>query len=179
MRNLVILLVLALGNGLAQSGPNMPVDLGPIGVVYLLNSSDQSFKVLPDESWKAVHSSTFKAAYGSKHLLTMSLEVSGARSPFRIASGKAGFVFTFDSPENAALYASSDSKDKRQFPVETVAIGDNKITPLSGIPVDLTQFGKSSYKMVPKSPLASGEYVIILRGSTQMKEHKAFTFGVD
>ena len=41
-----------------------------------------------------------------------------------------------------------------------------------GTPIEITKFGDSSYKVVPKSPLGPGEYRMDLGG-------RLFTFGID
>jgi hypothetical protein len=46
------------------------------------------------------------------------------------------------------------------------------IIPVKGLPVELTQFGASSYKLVPASPLTPGEYAITIAD-------EVYTFGVD
>jgi hypothetical protein len=180
MCNLILLVVSSLGRGEPQSASSKPLVPPSIGVVYLLDSSNQNLKALSDEAWKAGRSSAWKAAYGRSHTGTISLDVSGGRSSFRIATDKPEFVFTFGSPENAALYvATEDKKNKRQFAVETVNVNTNRISNLPGISVEITQFGESSYKLAPKSPLHPGEYAILLRGSPQAKDKKIFTFGID
>ncbi len=177
MRRLVILLAFSLGSCGAQTTSSKPVEVPSVGVIYVLDSSNQALKPLPDEAFKGGHSSVFKTAYG-KSPMTGSFDVSGAHSSFRIAAGKPEFVFTFGSPENAILYVSTDSKNERRF--ASVQINrDNSVVNLPGIPVVLTQFGNSSYKLVPASPLHPGEYAIVLRGSPQAKDKKIFTFGID
>jgi hypothetical protein len=52
------------------------------------------------------------------------------------------------------------------------ALGRNHETD-PGVPVLITRFGNSSYRLVPQSPLSPGEYAVLLSGS------KTFTFGVD
>ena len=69
-----------------------------------------------------------------------------------------------------ALYAFSLKKNKRL--AEYAELLSNWGTrPIPGLPADITQFGQS-FKLVPKSALAPGEYVIST-GS------KMFTFGID
>lgn len=110
--------------------------------------------------------------------MTGSLEVAGEHSPFRMAVGKPEFVFTFASPENARLFTSTIEKKNRRFAIDAIN-KDNTMRYFPGVPVDITQFGESSFKLVPKSPLPPGEYAIILEGSPQAKDRRIFTFGID
>ncbi len=177
MRISVIFLTFLVGICAAQDTTIKSVDAQPVGVVQLLDSSNQTLKPLPDEAWKVGHSSIFKTAYG-KSPMTASIDVSGEHSTFRVAAGKPEFVFTFGSPENARLYVSESNKNERRFPSVRVN-KDNSMVKLPGVAVEVTQIGDATYKLVPTSPLPPGEYAIILERSSQASNHRIFTFGID
>lgn len=80
------------------------------------------------------------------------------------------FVFKIGNPENVKLYGFTQKKNKRQFELAKVKGRTREIIP--GIPVEITKFGESSYRLVPHSSLSAGEYAI-LTGP------KIFSFGVD
>jgi len=177
MRKLVLLLVFSLVDCAAQSAGSKSLEVQSIGVVYFLDSSSQTMKPLPEEMFKIGHSSVFKTAYAGAAMIA-SDDVSGGRSSFRLSTGKPEFVFRFGTPENAKLYVSTQNKNQRRFAAVRVN-KDNSVAILPGIPVEITQFGESSYKMVPQSSLSPGEYSIILAGSAQAKSRTLFTFGID
>jgi hypothetical protein len=188
MRHLILLLLFSIGSCEAQTASSQPIDIPSAAVVYLLDSATQALKPLPVEPWKVGHGSAFTAAYGRHHSATISLDMSGGHSSFRIATDKPEFVFNFGSPENATLYVSADNKETRRFALETVNVKDNSIANLPGLAVEVTQLGPSSYKLVPRLPLHPGEYAITLKaagqanGSTQANGRKPFqyfTFGID
>ena len=177
MRSLVVMLALVVGSCGAQEAIKKPIDVPSVGVVYLLDGQTNSLKTLPDEAFKGGHSSILKSAY-SKAAMVGSLDVSGLRSPFRVPTGRPEFVFNYSSPEQAKLFVSKSGKNERRF--ESVSIAkDNSMTRLPGIAFDLTEYGDSSYKLIPTNPLPPGEYAIVLAGSPQSKDKKLFTFGVD
>ena len=150
----------------AQSPDNKPAEPLVIGDVFLLDSASQTLKPLPAEKWEDVPKKTGFSHGG------FFIQMSGDRSSFRIKAGKnPEFVFKIGKPESVALYAFSLKKNKRL--VEYAELLSNWGTrPMPGLPAEITQFGQSSFKLVPKSALAPGEYVI----ST---ESKMFTFGID
>jgi hypothetical protein len=187
MRYFLLLLVFSISRCEAQTaGSSQPIttlDIPSAGVIYLLESG--TLKPLPVESFKVGHSSVFKAAYGSKHTNTISLDMPGGRSSFRIATDKPEFVFTFATPENATIYVSEENKNARRFATETLNVRDNSIANIPGLPIDITQLGPSSFKLVPKSPLHPGEYTITLKAAAPAPNAKGrrpfqyFTFGID
>lgn len=163
----IVLLVFTAG-GLAQTEGVKPVEPKAIGQVYLLDQSAQTLKELPSERWKdATHS------HGWPIRTDVSCSVfSGTQSAFRVkASDKMEFVFKVGNPEGVTLYpATKTKKDRRvDYSESTGPKYDDK--PILGIAIEVSQYGQS-YKLVPKSPLAPGEYVI--NAGT-----RAFTFGVD
>jgi hypothetical protein len=124
---------------------------------------------------------------GSTLTNTIGLDMPGGRSSFRIAADKPEFVFNFASPENATMYVSEGDKKTRRFAIETLNVRDNSIANIAGLPIEITELGPSSYKLVPKSPLHPGEYAITLEaaapGSAPNKKGRRpfqyFTFGID
>lgn len=169
MRNLILALLpflsfVACG---AQSSTVKPLEPAVIGEVNLLDSSGQALKPLPEEQWKAKGKPGWTTVTGS-------IQISGERSSFRVkASEKIEFVFKTGQPENIRLYPFSLKKNLRYCDlVKLKGVWTKERETLQGIPVEITKFGESSYKLVPKSPLEPGEYGIDLSG-------KLFTFGID
>jgi hypothetical protein len=141
-------------------------DAPSIGVVYLLDASSHTLKAIPDEAWTA--------RAGGRD--TGVIEVPGERSFVRIVDDKPTFVYKIGNPENAHLYALTiDYKDKKKtwrwFSLVHVVGKTRQVSP--GVPVEITKFGQSSYKLVPTQPLRPGEYAVLVGGS------KVFTFGID
>jgi hypothetical protein len=169
MRNLALslLLTLSLGACSAQSATIKPPEPAAIGEVNLLDSSSQTLKPLPRETWKAKGRPGWRTATGS-------IEITGEGSAFRMsASEKPEFVFKTGTPEAVKLYIFVQKKGARSSDLVKIKAGwtqERDYAP--GIPVEITKFGESSYKLVPRSPLAPGEYGIDLSGGL-------FTFGVD
>jgi hypothetical protein len=167
----VLLLVLPLGLCKAQTAPAKPVEPTAIGVVYLLDSTSEELKPLPDEQWNQTYHGCGSGTECD------SIEVLGDRSAFRLGlDEKFEFIFKTGSPEKVSLYqfdliANRPYKKKRRFDFDR---GQNVIhkSPIKGLPTEVSQFGASSYKLVPASPLAPGEYAINLAG-------EVYTFGVD
>jgi hypothetical protein len=167
MRSLLILLlfILPVGLGNAQSPTVQPVEPSVIGVAFRLEPTTQELKRLPDEQCKeAVRSHWPTAVYRG-------IEVSGKHSAFQIKAGEnIEFVFKVGSPEKVALYRFIERGKKRYFDtVQTAGVSGPQV--IKGLPVEVVQFGMS-YKLVPASPLAPGEYAIMIAG-------EAFTFSVE
>jgi hypothetical protein len=169
MRNLILLLVFSLGSCAAQSAGSKSLEAPSIGVVYLLDSSNQTLKPLPDEPWRVQGRNDAGI-----------VEVAGERSYVRIASDKPEFVFKIGNPENAKLYAfnvdakfSVDAKPTNRRWFSLIHKIGRKTETSPGIPVEITRFGESSYKIVPTLSLRPGEYAILLSGT------RLFSFGID
>ncbi len=166
MRNLIVALLLILPLGLckAQTAPAKPVEPTAIGIVYRLDPTSQEFKKLPDEQWAEKN--------GNRDPRKVFVEVKGEQSTYRIKAGEVSeFVFKTGSPEKVSLYLFDRKKNKRE--VQTMKLdvrGGGQL--IKGLPVEVSQFGESSFKLVPASPLTAGEYVIMIAG-------EAYTFGVD
>jgi hypothetical protein len=169
MRNLALALLftLSFGTSGSQSATVKPPEPEAIGEVNLLDSSGQALKPLPEEHWKAEGRPGWTTSTGS-------IKLSGERSSFRLgANEKAEFVFKTGTPEAVRLYLFIQKKDFRYSDLVKVKAGwkpERDFIP--SIPVEVTKFGESSYKLAPKSPLGPGEYGIDLGG-------RIFTFGID
>jgi hypothetical protein len=168
MRSLVLasLLALSLGTCGAQSAAGKSVEPAAIGEAFHLDPSGQALTPLPEEQWKAKGKAGWTTSTGI-------LQIPGERSSFRMkAQDKEEFIFKTEHPESTRLYPFTVKKNLRQYElVKLKGMGRERETHL-GTPVEVTKFGESSYKMVPKSPLAPGEYAIDIAG-------KLFTFGID
>jgi hypothetical protein len=171
MRNLLLTIVLIVFSACcySQTESLKPVEPKAIGQVYLLDESAQTMKELPSERWKdATHS------HGWPIRTDVSCSVfPGAQSAFRVkATDRMEFVFKVGNPEGVTLYPAIKTKKERRvdYSESTYPKYDDK--PIPGIAIEVSQYGQSSYKLVPKSPLAPGEYVI--NAGTRV-----FTFGVD
>jgi hypothetical protein len=161
-----MLLVFSSVGCFAQSADSKPLEPTVIGDVFQLDSESQTLKALPVEQWEDVPKKTGFAHGG------FFIQMSGDRSAYRIKAGtNPEFVFKIGNPESVALYAFSLRKNRR-FAEYAELLSNWGRRPIPGLPVEITQFGLSSFKLVPKSPLAPGEYVIYTG-------NKMFTFGVD
>jgi hypothetical protein len=162
---LFLLLILPLAISNAQAPAAKPTEPEAIGVAYHLDASDQATKALPDEEWKQTSGLNSYSTY---------IEVPGRSSSFRIRSNDGtAFVFKAGSPEKVALYRFDQKWRNRQFAVQKIAsylTGGTR--PVKGLPVEITKYGESSFKLTPASRLAPGEYAISIAG-------ELFTFGVD
>lgn len=170
MRNLLlaILAFFSVGICTAQSSDDKPLEPTAVGQVYLIDASAHELRPLLQEIGK--ESTRGKGL----NAIVYYVEFSGTHSAFRVKSGaKTEFVFKVGSPESVSLYPCS-AKKKREADYATergTMHGINK-QPILGLPAEVTQYGQSSYKLVPQSPLAPGEYLINTGA-------KMFTFGVD
>jgi len=173
MRNLVVATVLTLcfGSCFAQSVDSKPTEPMLIGDVFLLDPSTQALKPLPSEDWKDVTTHMGMMSSGYMH----SAQLSGDQSAFRVrADAKTEFVFKVGNPESVTLYPCVQKKQQRLANYAKDQLKANWTsdrTPIPGLPVGITQFGESAFKMTPKSPLLPGEYVVVT--ATKM-----FTFGI-
>jgi len=171
MRNLFIPLAFALSLTIcalttcdAQSTAAKPVEPAAIGVVYRLDPTSRELKKLADEQWAETQ--------GSRDPRQILIEVRGGQSTFRIAAAeKIEFVFNTGSPEKVSLYAFEQKKNKRQFQTAKLRVtGGGEM--IKGLPVEVSKYGDSSYRLIPTSPLNPGEYGIVIAGAV-------YTFGVD
>ena len=162
MRKLLValLLVPSIGVCKAKTAPTKPVEPTAIGIVYRLDPTSQELKRLPDEQWKKNYRFSVTVNFED-------VEVKGVSSTFRIkASESIEFIFKTGSPEKVSLYRFVQKGKRRYFDV-----GQGS-KPIKGLSIEVSQFGASSYKLVPISPLTPGEYAIIIAD-------ELYTFGVD
>jgi len=155
-----------------QSTNSKPVEPTVIGDVFLLDSSTQTLKPLPSEPWQETTTHMGALSGGYMH----SVQLPGNQSTFRLrAEEKAEFVFKVGNPENVTLYPCVQKKHQRLANYAKDQLHANWTadkTSIAGLPVEITQFGDSSFKLAPKASLGPGEYVIST--STKM-----FSFGID
>jgi len=149
----------------AESAARAPVaEPESIGVVFYLDPESRAMKELPLEEWKAQGHSGWMTVTGS-------LVVRGETSSFHVSQNyPTEFVFRIGNPEAIKLYRFTQKGEKREF-VAVTAKGRSRQTD-PGIPVDVTKYGESSYKLKPRSPLGPGEYAIVTA-------EKVYSFGVD
>lgn len=168
MRNFVlsIFIGMLLGSCLGQSLSNKVAEPAVIGEVFLLDSN-QTLKLLPNESWKAIGRPGWTTATGS-------IQVAGISSSLRMKLGdRTEFVFNVGNPEVVKLYQFTLKKSGREFEAAKVKNGFHAQRQyLPSIPTEITKYGESSYKLIPKTSLSAGEYAIEVSG-------KLFTFGID
>ncbi len=162
---LALLFLLPVGLCKGQSTDAKVVEPKAIGVVYHFDPAKPELKALPNEPSKQGK----KGCGGTNFCFTVDLL--GDRSSFRLqTSDTVEFVFKTGSPEKVSLYLFKVKKNNRWFDLEKWGQGRNE--PIKGLPVEVTQYCTSSYKLVPTSPLAPGEYAITSAG-------EVYTFGID
>jgi hypothetical protein len=167
LRNLLVFSLLVLPFGLcnSQTTPAKPIEPTAIGVIYHLDPVNQELKKLPDEQWKQVL---------GRNMLDIVIQVPGVGSSFHVKAGeRSEFVFKTGSPEKVSLYSLVQKKNKREFQIQKQPSRFNPATePIKGLSIEVSKFGESSYMLVPASPLAPGEYAIVIAD-------ELYTFGVD
>jgi hypothetical protein len=152
----------------AQAATDKPVEPTAIGVVYRLDPAAQELKKLTEEPGsEALHPCGFSKGCDT-------VELSGDSSSFRMkADDKLTFVFKTGSPEKVSLYRLDQKKKKRSFLIAKMAPGSmGGSQEFRGLPVEVSKYGDSSFKLVPNSPLTPGEYAIMIAGVL-------YTFGID
>lgn len=159
-------LVVSFAVCLAQSPDTKPTEPTVIGDVFVLDTESQTLKPLPAETWEDVPK---KTSFGHGGFF---VQISGDHSPYRIKAGtNPEFVFKTGKPEDVSLYLFTLKKNKR-FTEYAELLANYGTRPIPGLAAEISQFGQSSFKLIPKTALAPGEYVI------QMN-NKMFTFGID
>jgi hypothetical protein len=168
---LVVALSLGMGICRAQSAESKPVEPVAVGQIFLLDSSSQTLKMLPVEGTKEV---THALGGGWSPYYLAGLEIKGTSSPFRIGSGtKIELVFKTGNPESVVLYSTEQVKKNRRAYYARNR-GRELVSRIPGIPILVTQYGQSSYKLTTNAPLPPGEYLISLGTNANI-----ITFGVD
>lgn len=136
-----------------------------IGVFFYLDPANQMLKRLPNEEFRR-HTGGFAS-------VTTTIRVSGDTSPFQIQSNpNITFVFKVFKEEAAAgakLFHFDVKGSGREYDLGKWKRRD--YTPNPGLPVNISKFGDSSFKLSSETPLEPGEYALTL-GPT------VFTFSV-
>jgi hypothetical protein len=148
-----------------QSATVKPPEPDAIGVFFYLDPATQMLKRLPNEEFRR-HSGGFAS-------VTTSIKVSREASSFQIQSNpNATFVFKVFKEEAAAgakLFHFDVKGSEREYELGKWKRRD--YTPNPGLPVNVSKFGDSSFKLSSETPLEPGEYALTL-GPT------VFTFSV-
>lgn len=150
----------------AQTATDKQMEPDSIGVFYYVDSSTNTLKRLPQEEFKR-----HTGGFGS---ITQSIRVSGGTSTFHVAgSDQTAFLFKVFKDEEASrakLFQFNVKSSEREYPLGTWKHRD--FTPNVGLPINVSKFGRTSFKLSPASPLSPGEYALTL-GPT------VYTFGVN
>ena len=152
-----LVVVLLLGVCAGQTATNKLPEPDSIGVFFYLDPGSQTLKRLPKEEWKRHRGAHFST-------VTEDIDVPGAGSSFRIAShDKATFVFKVFKDEDAGkmkLFHFDVKGQGRQY--ELAKWHGRDSTQNTGIPINVSKFGESSYALTPENPLQPGEYAIAM-----------------
>lgn len=150
----------------AQTATDKQMEPDSIGVFYYVDSSTNTLKRLPQEEFKR-----HTGGFGS---ITQSIRVSGGTSTFHVAgSDQTAFLFKVFKDEEASrakLFQFNVKSSEREYPLGTWKHRD--FTPNVGLPINVSKFGRTSFKLSPANPLSPGEYALTL-GPT------VYTFGVN
>ena len=152
-----------------QSPSLAVVEPEEIGTIFALDSATGALRPLPGEDWRH-HNSTGWATTKVANV------VPGEHSTYRLTYGeKIEFIYRplkDDDMRVVHLYAFRISKGNR----ETI-IYEHKGRNVQGnfyIPLTMTKYGTSSYKLTVTAPLEPGEYWVASPGRDQVH-----TFGID
>jgi hypothetical protein len=158
---------LTLSPALAQQ--TKPVEPESMGVVYLLDSSDQTLKALPKERAKI----TTRRGGWSK--VKGVIQIPEPASAFRLKSGSdLVFVVKCTNPESFSLYEFTKKGKNREAEAATAKQGfihGSTLEHMEGITLEVTKYGESSYRFAVKA-LEPGEYGFVAGWNV-------FHFGVD
>jgi hypothetical protein len=149
----------------AQSVPEKAPEPNAIGVFFYLDAASGTLKRLPQEEFRR-HSST---GFSS---VTQSVLVSGEGSSFHVAESQPTFVFQVFKEEEASrakLFQFNVKGSDREYDLSKWH--HKETTTNTGLSLNVSRYGQSSFKLTPESPLAPGEYALTL-GPT------VFTFSV-
>ena len=154
----VLIWVLVVG-GPATAQQNKPVEPETMGVVYLLDSTDQSLKPLPKETPRR-----FTGGKGFAGVNTF-VQIPESASSLRVKSGKdLEFIVKSSNPEGIHLYSFITKGKNRQALVGTSSpkgFRGVSIQQVGQIQLDVTKYGDLSYRLVMKAP-AVGEYGFVV-----------------
>jgi hypothetical protein len=150
----------------AQTGPDKVSEPDAIGVFFYLDSASGTLKRLPQEEFRRHTSTGFST-------VTQSVMVSGEGSPFHVtADAQPTFVFQVFKEEEASrakLFQFNVKGSDREYDLSKWHRKES--TTNTGLPLNVSRYGQSSFKVTPASPLTPGEYALTL-GPT------VFTFSV-
>jgi len=156
--------------GLAQNVPTQPAEPETIGIVYYLDSANNKLVPLPIEEYKAVGHAKGLGFGGATGVLVLEGAAAAVRIP---ATDGLAMVVRVSSPEAAKLYLFTSKKKTREAELARVGFGGTSVKQSTGIPLLVTKYGESSFKLTPESRLEPGEYAIEIPG------RRLFTFGID
>ena len=148
-----LVVALSLGTCAGQTTASKPLEPEFVGVFFYLDPGTQQLRELPLERYKV-----------TKDRHHIFFDVSGANSPLRLSGGeRIEFIFKIEHPESAQLLQFIVSMEKKTGQNyrrwEAVTTGGS---PDPRIPVEISKFGESSYKLTPRTPLGPGEYTLLI-----------------
>jgi len=165
-----VAITLSLGIGVGQTVPSIPPEPELVAVFYYLDPASQELKKVTVESWRA-------HGYSEG-----SIDVPGTGSPFRVANDRPEFIFQVTHPERAKLFRLTVTVKSRHLRFEPVKANNGSKDSDPGIPVIISKFGNSSFKLTPQAPLEAGEYVLFIGEATLHSQNpdrpRLFTFAV-
>jgi len=171
--SIVLLIVVCISMPvLAQetTAPELPTTLGTVYYYPMVPPESKSILAPLAQELAEIKTSS-KAFIGTKTYA----ELKGSKSAVQVPVGetKEFFVRGVD-PTRFKLYRFAVKKNQRQVPIYDAGAFHGKIvTHESEVPIVVVELGNSSYKLVPVSPLAEGEYSF-----SPTDSNTAFTFGV-
>ena len=161
-----VLVTFSLALCAAQATLEKTTEPDAFGVFYHLDSASGTLKRLPQEEFRRHTSNGFSS-------VTQSVMVPGDASPFHVgADAQPTFVFKVFKDEDASrakLFQFNVKGSDREYDLSKWHRKES--TTNTGLPINIGQYGQSSFKVTPESALAPGEYALTL-GTT------VFTFSV-
>ena len=160
-----VLVTISLAFCAGQTALEKVAEPNAIGVFFYLDSASGTLKRLPQEEFRRHTSNGFAS-------VTQSVMVSGTASSFHIGDSQPIFVFQVFKEEEASrakLFQFSAKGSDREYDLSKWHRRES--TTNTGLSLNISKYGQSSFKVTPDSPLAPGEYALTL-GPT------VFTFSV-
>jgi hypothetical protein len=157
---------LSLNVGAGQTVSGKPREPELVAVFFYLDPASQELKRVPAENWMAHGFSDG------------SIIVSGTGSPLNVANNRPEFIFQVAHPEYAKVFQFVVNAKKKQRQFELVKTKNRSRDSDPGMPVDITRYGDSSYRLTPQTPLENGEYALFIGESTLRLGSRLFTFSV-
>ena len=144
---------------------------------------DSSLKPLQRESM-ALNSKIKFMGYGGAEA---TYQIQGEHSPLRIASASTPFIIvkldgSSDPANIVSIYPLQVGKGQRSLAfLKTHFLGTGMKNKMQGkdIPFTYERYGQGSVKITMSSPLAAGEYGIVLASGMNQPQPFAYCFGVD